>query len=140
MLGRAVCFLGEFQSGEELYDTLTDQIGLTDDEIREIGVKSLAPFFNRDYYAQTIAEYLIDEGTDKTHSGNYHFSFAEVNERFGTSLPGDKEMLEKIVSALDSEIVADVDATEDFDLTFYLDYCPYAEDAEELDDTPTQQM
>ena len=125
MLGRAVCFLGEFQSGEELYDTLTDQIGLTDDEIREIGFKSLAPFFNRDYYAQTIAEYLIDEGTDKTHSGNYHFSFAEVNERFGTSLPGDKEMLEKIVSALDSEIVADVDATEDFDLTFYLDYCPY---------------
>lgn len=114
MLGRAVCFLGEFQSGEELYDTLTDQIGLTDDEIREIGFKSLAPFFNRDYYAQTIAEYLIDEGTDKTHSGNYHFSFAEVNERFGTSLPGDKEMLEKIVSALDSEIVADVDATEDF--------------------------
>lgn len=49
MLGRAVCFLGEFQSGEELYDTLTDQIGLTDDEIREIGFKSLAPFFNRDY-------------------------------------------------------------------------------------------
>ena len=90
MLGRAVCFLGEFQSGEELYDTLTDQIGLTDDEIREIGFKSLAPFFNRDYYAQTIAEYLIDEGTDKTHSGNYHFSFAEVNERFGTSLPCDK--------------------------------------------------
>ena len=140
MLGRAVCFLGEFQSGEELYDTLSDQIGLTDDEIREIGFKSLVPFFNRDYYAQTIAEYLIDEGTDKTHSGNYHFSFAEVNERFGTSLPGDKEMLDKIVSSLDSEIVADVDATEDFDLTFYLDYCPYAEDGEELEDTPTQQM
>lgn len=50
MLGRAVCFLGEFQSGEELYDTLSDQIGLTDDEIREIGFKSLVPFFNRDYY------------------------------------------------------------------------------------------
>ena len=140
MLGRAVCFLGEFQSGKELYDTLTDQIGLTDDEIREIGFKSLVPFFNRDYYAQTIAEYLIDEGTDKTHSGNYHFSFAEVNERFGTSLPGDKEMLDKIVSSLDSEIVADVDATEDFDLTFYLDYCPYTEDTEEIADSPTQQM
>lgn len=92
------------------------------------------------YYAQTIAEYLIDEGTDKTHSGNYHFSFAEVNERFGTSLPSDREMLEKIVSSLDSEIVADVDTSEDFDLTFYLDYCPYAEDTEELNDTPTQQM
>ena len=140
MLGSAVCFLGEFQSGEELYDTLSDQIGLTDDEIREIGFTSLAPFFNRDYYAQTIAEFLVDEGTDKTHSGNYHFSFAEVNERFGTSLPGDQEMMNKIVSALDSEIVADVDITEDFDLTFYLDYCPYAEDGEEFDDTPTQQM
>lgn len=92
------------------------------------------------YYAQTIAEYLIDEGTDKTHSGNYHFSFTEVNERFGTSLLSDREMLEKIVSSLDSEIVADVDTSEDFDLTFYLDYCPYAEDTEELNDTPTQQM
>ena len=59
ILGRAVCFLGEFQSGEELYDTLTDQIGLSGGGIREIGFKSLAPFFNRDYYAQTIAEHLI---------------------------------------------------------------------------------
>lgn len=140
MLGRAVCFLGEFQSGEELYYTLTDQIGLTDDEIREIGFKSLVPFFNRDYYAQTIAEYLIDEGTDNTHSGNYHFEFSEINERFGTSLPSDTEMLDKIVSALDSEIVSDVDTTEDFDLMFYLDFCPYADEDEELDETPTQQM
>lgn len=140
MLGRAVCFLGEFQSGEELYDTLTDQIGLTDDEIREIGFKSLAPYFDRDCYAQTIAEFLVDEGTDKTHSGNYHFSFAEINERFGTSLPSDQEMLDKIVSSLDSEIVADVDTTEDFDLMYYLDYCPYAENDEEFNETPTQQM
>ena len=140
MLGRAVCFLGEFQSGEELYDTLADQIGLTDDEIREIGFTSLVPFFNRDYYAQTIAEHLIDESTDNTHSGNYHFSFQEINERFGTSLPSDKELLEKIVSSLDYEMVADVDTTEDFDLMFYLAYCPNAEDEEELDDTPTQQM
>lgn len=140
MLGRAVCFLGEFQSGEELYDTLTEQIGLSDDEIREIGFKSLAQHFDRDCYAQTIAEFLVDEGTDKTHSGNYHFPFAEINERFGTSLPGDKEMMDKIVSALDSEIVADVDTTEDFDLMFYLDFCPYAEESEELENTPSQQM
>ena len=140
MLGRTVCFLGEFQTGEELYNTLTDQIGLTDDEIREIGFTSLVPFFNRDHYAQTIAEYLIDVGTDNTRSGNYHFSFNEINERYGTSLPCDKEMLDKIVSALDSEIVAEVDATEDIDIMFYLGYCPYAEDDEELDNTPTQQM
>lgn len=140
MLGKAVCFIGEFQSSEELYDTLTEQIGLTYDEIREIGFKSLAPFFNRDYYAQTIAEFLLDEGADKTHSGNYHFSFAEINERFGTSLPVDKEMMDKIVSALDSEIVANVDTTDDFDLMFYLDFCPYAEESEELENTPSQQM
>lgn len=139
MLGRAVRFIGMFQSDKELYNTLADQIGLTDDEIREIGFKSLAPFFNRDYYAQTIAEHLIDEGTDKTHSGNYHFSFTDINERFGTALPSDGEMLMKIVSALDTEIVSDVDTTEDFDLMFYLDYCPYAED-DEIKDDPCQDM
>lgn len=139
-LGRAACFIGEFQSGKELYDTLKVQIGLSDDDISKIGFKSLAPFFDKSSYSQTIAEYMIDEGTERTESGNYHFSFAEINERFVTSLPGDEEMLEKIVSSLDSGIVADVDTAEGFDLTFYSDYCPYAEDAEELDDTPTQQM
>ena len=79
MLGRAVCFLGEFQSGEELYDTLTDQIGLTDDEIREIGFKSLAPFFNRDYYAQTIAEYTVNY--KKTHSQTLLPMLDEVAKR-----------------------------------------------------------
>lgn len=36
---------------------------------------------------------------------------------------------------LESEVVADVDTAEDFDLTFYLDYCPYAEEGGELGDT-----
>ena len=139
-LWRAVCFIGEFQSGKELYDTLKAHVGLSDDDIRKIGYKSLVPFFDKESYAQTIAGYMIDEGTERTESGNYHFSFAEINERFGTSLPGDKKMLDKIVSSLDSEIVADVNTTEDFDLMFYPDYCPYAEDDEELDDIPTQQM
>ena len=139
-LGRAVCFIGESQSGVELYDTLKDQIGLSDDEIRVLGFKSLVPFFDKSSYAQTIAEYMIDEGTEQTESGNYHFSFAEINERFGTSLPGDREMMDQIVSALDSEIVADADTTEDFDLAFDLDYCPYTENDEELDDVITQDM
>ena len=139
-LGRAVCFIGGSQSGEELYDTLKDQLGLSEDQIREIGFESLVPFFDKSSYAQTIAAYMTDEGTEQTESGNYHFSFAEINERFGTSLPGDREMMEHIVSALDSEIVADADTAEDFNLTFYLDYCPYAESDEDLDDMLTQYM
>lgn len=136
LLGRAVCLIGELQSGEELYNTLTDQIGMSDDEIRMIGFKSLVPYFNRDYYAQTIAEYMTDEGSESTSSGNYHFPFGEINERFGTELPSDKEMLDKIVSSFDPDIVADIDITEDFDLMFCLAYCPNAEE----DETLTPQM
>lgn len=139
-LGRAVCFIGELQSGEKLYDTLKSQIGLSDDDIREIGYKSLVPFFDKSSYAQTIAAYMTDEGTEQTESGNHHFSFTEINERFGTSLPGDHEMMDRIISALDSTIVADVDTTEAFDLTFHLDYCPYAGSDEELDDMLAQYM
>lgn len=136
LLGRAVCLIGELQSGEELYNTLTDQIGMSDDEIRMIGFKSLVPYFNRDFYAQTIAEYMTDEGSESTSSGNYHFPFVEINERFGTELPSDKEMLDKIVSSFDPSIVADADITEDFDLMFYLAYCPNADE----DETLTPQM
>ena len=40
------------------------------------------------------------------------------------SLPDDKEMLDKIVDALDRDIVSDVDVFTDFDLMFYTSYCP----------------
>lgn len=77
---------------------------------------------------EAIANFLIAEGTNKTLSGNYHISFDEVNERFGTSLPDDEELLEAIVMfCIDSGTIAEMDTTEDFDLVFYLDYCPNAE-------------
>ena len=140
-LGRAVCFIGEFQSGRELYDTIKTQIGLSDDDIREIAFKSLVPFFNKKSYAQTIAEYMIDKGTERTESGNDRFSFSEINECFGTSLPDNKEMLDKIVASLsDSEIVADMNTSEEFALTFNPDYCPYVEDDEGFNNTPTLLM
>ena len=51
-----------------------------------------------------------------------------MNERFGTSLPDDEELLESIVMfCIDSEAIAEMDTAEDFDLMFYLDYCPNAE-------------
>ena len=77
---------------------------------------------------EEVANFLIAEGTSKTLSGNYHISFDEVNERFGTSLPDDEELLEAIVMfCIDSGAIAEMDTTEDFDLMFYLDYCPNAE-------------
>ena len=132
LLGRLVCWIGEFQSGEELYDTLSSDIGLTDDEIRELGFTSLSPYFDRKNYAQTIAEYMTDEGCEFTHSGNWHFDFSEINKAFGVSLPSDKEMLDAIVDAFDRKVVSDVDTTEDFDLMFYMAYCPNADGSEDL--------
>lgn len=136
LLGRLVCWIGEFQSGEELYDTLSSDIGLTDNEIRELGFTSLSPYFDREDYAQTIAEYMTDAGCAFTHSGNWHFDFSEINKAFGVSLPSDKEMLDAIVDAFDRNVVSDIDTTEDFDLMLYLAYCPNADE----DETLTPQM
>ena len=97
----------------------------------------MVSFFDRDCYAQTIADYMMNIGTGRTRSGNYHFEFSEINESFGIDLPSDSDMLDKIVSSLDSEIVSDVDTTEDFDLMFYLKYCPYAESDEEMEESET---
>lgn len=125
MLGRAVTVISEEQSTEELYQTLTDNIGLTDDEIRKIGFTNLAPFFDRDGYAQTIAEYIIDQGTAETMSGNYVIPFSEINKRFGINLLIDEEMLHKIIDSFDSEVVSDVEADRgEFDMMFHEEFCP----------------
>lgn len=140
-LGRAVSFTGEYHSDKEQYDTIKTQIGLSYDDIREIGLKSLVRFFDKDSYAQTIAEYMIDQGTEQTESGNFRFSFAKINERFGTSFPDDKEMLDKIVSSLlGYESVTDVNAAKDFNIKFNPDYCPYVEVDEGFNNTPTLLM
>lgn len=45
LCGQLVGWLGETEEGAELYDTLHTEIGMTDDEICEIGFTSLAPYF-----------------------------------------------------------------------------------------------
>lgn len=130
LLGRFICHLGECERGEDLYLTLSQEIGITDDEIRKAGFISLAPYFDKESYAQTIAEYLIDYGTAKTYSGNYHFDYTEINERFGVSLPVDDELLDMIVNHLDTDIVSNVIIGGDIDLMFYTKYCPNVEDEE----------
>lgn len=130
LVGRLVSWLNENESGEELYNTLSEVIGMTDDEIREIGFTSLVPYFNREAYAQTIAEYLIDEGTESTYSGNLHIPFEEINNRYAVDLPADKEMLDMIRDALlgHGDILSDLETIEDFDMMFYTMYCPNVED------------
>ena len=130
LLGRLVCWINENEDGEGLYNTLSEVIGMTDDEIRSVGFTSLVPFFDREAYAQTIAEYLIDEGTVNTFSGNLHIPFSEINERFGVNLPTDEEMLELIRDELlkHGDIISDLETNEDFDMMFFTMYCPYVED------------
>lgn len=141
LIGRLVAWIGEDQHGEELYNTLSSYMGMTDDEIRQCGFTSLVPYFDRDCYAQTIAEYLIYSGTENTTTGNWHIPFSLVQKNYGVNLASDEELLHKVCNCLqgNNEVVSEFDvAGEEFDLIFYTDYCPYARDEEEIE--MTQQM
>ena len=130
LVGMLASRLGESLEPGELYDLLSENVSMTDEEIRACGYMSLAPFFNRPAYAQTIAEYMIHVGTENTTTGNWHFGFDSINERFGLDLKNDEEMVELIREELykQGDILSDVDIyDDDFDLMFYLDYCPFSD-------------
>ena len=130
LVGMLASRLGESLEPGELYDLLSENVGMTDEEIRACGYMSLAPFFNRPAYAQTIAEYMIHVGTENTTTGNWHFGFDSINERFGLDLKNDEDMVELIREELykQGDILSDVDIyDDDFDLMFYLDYCPFSD-------------
>ena len=143
LLGKALCWLGENESGEELYNTFSEVLGLRNEEILRHGFSSLVPYFDRDEYAETIANYLIDEGTQDTVSGNIHIPFSEINNRFAVDLPADKELLSKIEDCLvwKSHIVSEFATDEDFDLMFFTVFCPNCEDRfADNDQSPTMEM
>jgi len=48
LLGRAVAYISQLESGEELYDTLHNHWEMTDDEILEQGCDSLCEFFEEE--------------------------------------------------------------------------------------------
>lgn len=48
LLEKAVCYIGEYESGEDLYDSLHNEIGMSDEEIKEIGFTSLSEYFDRE--------------------------------------------------------------------------------------------
>ncbi len=135
LIGRLVCWIGENETGADLYDTLSNTIGMTDDEIREIGFTSLVPFFDPESYAQTIAEYLIGVGTENTGSGNWMIPFEEINQRYAVNLPADNVLLRNISIHLygRSDSVADFCITDEgVELDFYYGQCPkYCRDVQE---------
>lgn len=134
LVGRLVAFLGESEQGAKLYETLHEQIGMTDDEIRECGFQSLSEHFDKASYAQTIAEWLVKVGTENTTSCNWIIDFAKVNERYGVNLYEDKSLCDEIIEHLNRhEAILDVVTDEDaFDMNFGYLYCPYAEEHEDL--------
>lgn len=143
LVGRLVCWLGENESGAELYDTLSQTIGMTDEEIREVGFASLAPFFNRERYAQTIADWLIEDGTESTLSGSWIVHYGNIVERFGVDLQTDEELRNMVSRHLydSSEVVADFCMdTDKVDLDFFLAYCPYANQDETENESMEQTM
>ena len=77
--------------------------------------------------AKAIADYMLDEGSEQTSSGNWIFSYDEINNRFGTDLPKDAELINQIteyIYAVKSDVVSDLDLSQGFDLDFYTDHCP----------------
>lgn len=70
------------------------QYGFEEDQLwdkadaAKIGVQCI-----RRVLAKEIAEYMVETGCKKTMSGNYHFEFEDINEKFGTSLPNDDSLL-----------------------------------------------
>lgn len=143
LVGRLVCWLGESESGAELYDTLSQTIGMTDEEIREAGFRSLAPFFDRERYAQSIAGWLIEDGTENTLSGSWIVHYGNIAERFGVDLQADEELRNMVSRHLydSSDVVADFCMdTDKVDLDFFLAYCPYANQDEAENESMEQTM
>ena len=48
LFGKSLCYIGESENGEELYDTFHNEFGMSDEEISAMGFDSLSEFFDRD--------------------------------------------------------------------------------------------
>lgn len=75
--------------------------------------------------AREIADWMFKVGTEETMSGNYCFYFEDINEKFGTNLPEDAEMVDSIVEEMwSTHDMLDSDVEEDcFSWYFCLSDC-----------------
>lgn len=80
--------------------------------------------------ANRIANYMIDIGIRNTTTGNYIFTYSEINEMFRVNLPKDRNLLIEILDILYDRydaVIAELDWDQlqsvGFDFIFYLDQC-----------------
>ena len=143
LMGRLITRLGESLPAQTVYDMLSMEIGMTDDEIRAAGASHLVPYFDMDEYAQTIADHMIFVGTENTITGSWEISYPYLNRKFYTDLPADKVMLKKIGESLNSNFPESVqDFTIDskgFHMKFNPDACHYVSE-EDLEEQETNDM
>ena len=140
LIGRFITWLGEYERGADLYNTLKEQIGMDDDEIRAAGFTSLVPFFDQELYAQTIAEHIIDLGSENTTTGSWEVGFAYLNDRYGVDLPNDQRLMDLIGSHLGShpDLVEGYACDEvQYNVRFRIACCPYADEEEETNNLIT---
>ena len=96
LMDRLAGWLVETQDGSKLYEALYNQLGMEDEEMLELGFHALTPYFDRSYYAQTIADYIVDHGSEETENGHWRITFSDLNKRYGVDLPNDSELLQGI--------------------------------------------
>lgn len=71
-----------------------------------------------------IAEYITEEGLERTSNGSYYAYYEELAKEFHVSFKDIRENAEDIIAAFDYDIVAEADYDyEAFDIMFYLQYC-----------------
>lgn len=128
LAGRIIRCLADTQEGAALYRTLSRNIGMTDNEIREMGFGVLEPYFDREEYARTIAEWMMDDGTESTLSGSWSVPFGNIQKRFCVDLKTDTNLRDMVSRVLydRSDIVADFCMEENrVRLDFFYSRCPH---------------
>ena len=79
-------------------------------------------------YAKTIAEWMMDDGTESTLSGSWAVPFGNLQKRFGVDLKTDTDLRDRVSRVLydQSDIVADFCMEEDrVRLDFFYSRCPH---------------
>lgn len=94
--------------------------------------EALSDNLYREALAKNIAIYLFEDGTCNTTSGNWITYFDEIETRFQVILSDNRDFCNQIVvemMKMYGEKIAEISVdNEAFDITYYLDFCPNAED------------
>lgn len=83
---------------------------------------------------QALVEFIIQDGTQNTSSGNWMIYFAELEEHCGLRIEECPQLQQLIGDMLRErpEVAELYTETDGFDVTYYLDYCEeYQQDGED---------